>query len=82
MQFCVTPFSEDLSLVQDRGTPIQEPRLQWEQNFVWLCLVLVGPQYGTCLMSPSSCRNFEMAFRFFEQVCTSAVRKAILSQIH
>ena len=35
------------------GPQILGARSPGQLNFVWWCLVSVGPQYGTCFMSPS-----------------------------
>jgi hypothetical protein len=54
------------TIVWNRGAQILGFRLPWGLNFVRGCLEFVGPQDGTCAVSPSGSWNFEVAPNFLK----------------
>jgi hypothetical protein len=52
------------------GAQIPDARSPWWLNFVQWCLIFVGPQYGTCFMSPLW--RLECWGRCSEDLCTPA----------
>jgi len=42
--------------IVDAGIP--DTRLHWRLHFIWWCLMIVGSQDGSCLMSPFWCLDF------------------------
>jgi len=55
------------------GGDKQECTIPGLLNFVKWRLILQVPQYGTYPCHPSGTKNFEVATRFVESLCTPAV---------
>jgi hypothetical protein len=66
---CVIPFTCSCN-TDTRGTQITGARSLWQQNFVQRRQIFVGPQHGTCFMSPSCRLEFLNGYYVFGNLCT------------
>ena len=55
-------------IYDEQGAPIPGTRMPVRLNFRWWHLIFVGLQHGTCSMSISGTKNFEVAPRFLKNM--------------